>query len=50
MKIQVIALPVPVIVGNFTRIRDQYDSADKVKAGKVGSIFYLFAINSLMTQ
>ena len=37
----VIALPVPVIVSNFSRIYHQNQRADKRKAQKVRNFFYL---------
>ncbi|KAH8021899.1 hypothetical protein HPB51_018748 [Rhipicephalus microplus] len=41
----VIALPVPVIVSNFSRIYHQSQRADKRKAQKVASIFsFLFLL------
>lgn len=36
----VIALPVPVIVSNFSRIYHQNQRADKRKAQKVSSLFH----------
>ena len=36
----VIALPVPVIVSNFSRIYHQNQRADKRKAQKVGCLFH----------
>lgn len=41
----VIALPVPVIVSNFSRIYHQNQRADKRKAQRVSSILYSISTN-----
>ena len=41
----VIALPVPVIVSNFSRIYHQNQRADKRKAQKVNELFELFHLH-----
>lgn len=42
----VIALPVPVIVSNFSRIYHQNQRADKRKAQRVSGFKYLFHLSS----
>lgn len=41
----VIALPVPVIVSNFSRIYHQNQRADKRKAQRVSSYFVILEVN-----